>query len=99
MKRFRLQLLAAIAGALIALATVPPALALMAERAAAAASSAQLTPGPVCIGFIVTNCSAQPPRTSPLAFIALIVVGAWGTLYLSRNTPAADEPAEDADPQ
>jgi hypothetical protein len=45
----------------------------------------------VCIGLIVTNCSAQPPRTSPLAFIALIILGAWGTLYLSRMTPPADD--------
>ena len=49
----------------------------------------------ICIGLIVTGCG---PRTSPLAFLGLLIVGALGALWVSRNLPldevdAAEEPA------
>jgi len=53
--------------------------------------------GPVCLGLIVTGCegaaASAPTRagSSPLAFLALLVIGAWGTTWIANRTQPAGE--------
>jgi len=59
--------------------------------------------GPVCLGLIVTGCegaaASAPARggTSPLAFLALLVIGAWGTTWISNRCQPAGE--QDDEPE
>lgn len=59
--------------------------------------------GPVCLGLIVTGCegaaASAPARagSSPLAFLALLVIGAWGTTWIANRSQGSSD--RDAEPQ
>jgi hypothetical protein len=89
MKRPQLLLALAVAAG-VALLILPPLL-----SAATVARAAAQTGAPVCIGLIVTSCSTAPARTSPAAFVAVLTLGAWGTMWISRNVEGADEDEEE----
>lgn len=54
--------------------------------------------GPVCIGLIVTGCSAEP-RTSPALFLLILILGAvavqWMSLQARAERSSARHPIED----
>ena len=69
--------------------------------ALAAALGARVTAGapagPVCVGLIVTGCYARmdsaagPARTSPLAFLVVLIIGAVAVTWLSNQADRVDE--------
>jgi hypothetical protein len=85
MKRRQLLLALAVAAG-VALLILPPLLSAATVARAAAEGGA-----PVCIGLIVTSCSTAPARTSPVAFVAVLTLGAWGTMRMSRFLPDVEE--------